>query len=81
VKRIEIDPDTGEVWISLFGLPPAVTQPQMWKRTPAEARVPIGLGAGACFAAFDKLLGGTEVVTFLYYPGTCNRPPRLEVVT
>ncbi len=49
VRKIEIDPDTWEVWISLFGLPPAVTQPQMWKRTPAEARVPIGLGAGVGF--------------------------------
>jgi hypothetical protein len=52
VKKIEVDPDTGDVVIRLFRRPPVLSQ----KRTPAsrETGVRIGLVAGArfvqCFA-------------------------------
>lgn len=45
VKRIEVNPDTGDVWMNLFSRPPLPVQ----KKTPAsvETGVPIGLVTGA----------------------------------
>ena len=38
------------------------------------------MGAGAYSEGYNKLFDGTETVSFLYYPGTCNRPPQLVTV-
>jgi predicted RNase H-like nuclease (RuvC/YqgF family) len=47
VKKIEVDPDTADIWMHLFSRPPGVAR----KATPAskEAGVAIGLVAGACW--------------------------------
>ena len=47
MKRIDVEPDTGDVWMHLFSRPPALAQ----KRTPAsrETGVRIGVVAGAGF--------------------------------
>jgi len=49
VKRIEVDPDTGDIQMHLFGCPPLSTP----KQTPAsgETGVRVGLVAGARFVA------------------------------
>lgn len=52
VKRIDVDPDTSDVWMHLFSRPPSLAT----KRTPAsvETGVRIGLVAGAGFVAGKK---------------------------
>ena len=52
VKKIEVDPDTADIWMHLFSRPPGVAR----KATPAskEAGVAIGLVAGACLAVEKK---------------------------
>ena len=51
VTRIEVDPATGDVWMYLFGRPPALAPRVGQKRTPASAEtgVRIGMVAGAGF--------------------------------
>jgi len=46
VKKIEVDPDTGNVLMYLFSGPPAATIPEKSIGTPPGSRVPIGLVAG-----------------------------------
>ena len=57
VTRIEVDPATGDVWMYLFGRPPALAPRVGQKRTPASAEtgVRIGVVAGAGFAALEKM--------------------------
>ena len=52
VKEIEVDPDTGDVWMHLFSCPSILAR----KATPAsvETGVRIGLVAGAHYAALEK---------------------------
>jgi hypothetical protein len=54
VKKVDIDPATGDVWMYLFSRPPALLD----KRTPAsvETGVAIGLVAGACYVAIHNAL-------------------------
>ena len=49
VKKIEVDPDTGNVLMYLFSRPPAATIPQKSIGTPPKSRASIGLVAGAGF--------------------------------
>src|SRR6516162_2567946 len=49
LKKIEVDPATGEVVMYLFGRPPALPKPQKSIGAPPSNRAPIGLVAGAGF--------------------------------
>ncbi len=55
VKKIEVDPGTGDILMHLFGRPPGLVP----KQTPAsgETGVRIGLVAGACFEAIHDVVG------------------------
>ncbi len=49
VKKITVDPDTGDVLIYLLALPPMANQTIKRKRTPVLPGVQIGMGAGRGF--------------------------------
>jgi hypothetical protein len=54
VKKIEVDPDTGEILMHLLSRPPALTPRVGPKRTLAsmETSVRIGMVAGACYVVY-----------------------------
>jgi CRP/FNR family cyclic AMP-dependent transcriptional regulator len=62
VRRIEVDPDTGDVWMHVISRPPFLAV-QGQKRAPAsrETGDAIGMVAGACFVAMHNALAAALV--------------------
>lgn len=64
VRKVEVDLDTGDVWIHIIGLPPVMAKPGKQKRTPAFAGVRIGMGAGALSVVIHQVLAAYLVRTY-----------------
>jgi hypothetical protein len=70
VKKIEVDPDTGDILMHLFSRPPFLAHEE--KPAPEETGFRIGLVAGAGFGADWERKGEPVLTAHWVYQGECQ---------